>query len=106
MGGGARRSIALELFGAWRRRGFEVKQRGAGVDRVLTQHETRQGAAPRWLTVVAHLLRAQTTVSSSSGAHPTSRSSSMPSLWPPHVSPGDGLARVEVGQWCTAAARV
>jgi hypothetical protein len=45
-------------------------------------------------------------VSDGSGALPASRSSSMPSSWPPLASPSDRLARAVAGEWRTVAARV
>jgi hypothetical protein len=81
-------------------------QNDTGVDEVLTRDETWRGTAPRWLAVVAPLLRAWTMVSGGSGALPASRSNSTPSSWPPLASPDDGLARAAVGQWRTVAARV
>jgi hypothetical protein len=81
-------------------------QNDAGIDGVLTRDETRWGTAPRWLAAMAPLLREGTTVSGGSGTLPASRSSSMPSSWPPLASPSDGLARAEAGQWRTMVARV
>jgi hypothetical protein len=81
-------------------------QNDARVDGVLTRDETRRGMTPRWLAAAAPLLRARMMVSGGSGALPGSRSSSMPSLWPPLASPCDGLARAVARQWHTVAARV
>jgi hypothetical protein len=61
-------------------------QNDAGVDGVLTQGETQQGTTLRWLVAVASLLRARAMVSGGSSALSASRSSSMPSLWPPLAS--------------------
>jgi hypothetical protein len=61
-------------------------QNNVGVDGVLTRGETRRGMAPKWLTAAASLLQAWAIVSVGFGALPPSRSSSMPSTWPPLAS--------------------
>jgi hypothetical protein len=61
-------------------------QNDAGVDGVLTQGETRWGMTPRWLTMVASLLRARARASDGSGTLPAPLSSSTPSSWPPLAS--------------------
>jgi hypothetical protein len=94
MGGGSSELRSRALRGT-ATRGF-WGQNDAGLDRVLTQDETRRGTAPRWLTVATPLLRARTTVSGVSDTLLTSKNSSTPSSWPPLASADHGLARAAV----------